>query len=343
MQREVAADLGTIPGVVAWVEGHERWLTDLQRWVSSCVKTLSNFGSQPHDAAAPAGSGEVNVMASMMARLEVATVMDWITNATKDEPDGPLVSITMATRNRPALLREALDSVFAQSYQNFELVVVDDSDGEETADFLGTIADHRLRVVRAPERRGAGAAFNIGLEHATGDIVTFLDDDNLMHPEWLRSAVWAFATFPEVQSLYGARVHRGPGGAARRPIRHAGDARVRGLRQGASRAGELHRPQHHRDALSGLHVRYDETLARAFDWDSLAPAVRARRATGASRLGELLPDRPPGPPQRHPRTAGVRTQGPVSDAHHEAPPRSMCTPPCTRSCPRPISARTSMP
>ena len=94
--------------------------------------------------------------------------MDWIANATEDETDGPLVSVTMATRNRPVLLREALDSVFAQSYQNFELVVVDDSDTEETVDFLRTIADQRLRVVRAPERRGAGAAFNIGLDTRPG-------------------------------------------------------------------------------------------------------------------------------------------------------------------------------
>ncbi len=267
VQSEVAADLGMIPGVIASMEGHEKWLTDLQRWVSSCVKTLSNFGSQPLDGAGPAGSGEVNVMASLMARLEVATVMDWIANATKDETDGPLVSVTMATRNRPVLLREALDSVFAQSYQNFELVVVDDSDTEETVDFLRTIADQRLRVVRAPERRGAGAAFNIGLEHATGDIITCLDDDNLMHPEWLRSAVWAFATFPEVQSLYGARSIEDAG--AQHGVRSGMLATLEFADYDRARHERANYIDRNTIAMrsSGQHVRYDETLRAAFDWD----------------------------------------------------------------------------
>jgi glycosyltransferase involved in cell wall biosynthesis len=267
LQREVAANLGGIPDIVAWAEGHERWLTDLERWVSSCVKTLANFGSQPLDSAAPAGSGEVNVMASMMARLEVATVMDWIANASKDESDGPLVSVTMATRNRPALLREALDSIFVQSYQNLELVVVDDSDTEETGDFLRTIADQRLRVVRAPERRGAGAAFNIGLEHATGDIIAFLDDDNLMHPEWLRSAVWAFATFPEVQSLYGARSIEDAG--AQRGVRSGMLATLQFAHYDRERHERANYIDRNTIAMrsSGRHVRYDETLRAAFDWD----------------------------------------------------------------------------
>jgi glycosyltransferase involved in cell wall biosynthesis len=270
MQREVAGGLEGMSGVAARLASHQEWLVGLERWVSSCVKTLANFGAQPLDGAEPATSGELNVMATLMARLEVATVMDWIANVSEDVLDGPLVSVTIATRNRPTLLREALNSVFAQSYQNFEIVVIDDSDTEETAEtaeVLRSITDERLRGVRAPERRGAGAAFNIGLEHAAGEIIVFLDDDNLMHPEWMRSVVWAFTTFPEVQSLYGARSNEDPG--AQRGIRSGMLPTLEFAHYDRARHERANYIDRNTIAMrsSGRHVRYDEALRAAFDWD----------------------------------------------------------------------------
>jgi len=206
------------------LESHAEWLKSLERWVSSCVKTLANFGAQPLDTDEPGASGSVDITGSLAARLEVSTVMDWIASAAQ-VTEGPLVSVVTATRNRPALLGQAIDSVQAQSYQRFELVIVDDSDGDETNDLLGGIHDSRIQLARTPARRGAGAAFNLGLETATGEIITALDDDNLMHPEWLRSVVWAFTTFPEVDALYGARANEDPGGQ-------------HGVRSGRSRGGQ---------------------------------------------------------------------------------------------------------
>jgi glycosyltransferase involved in cell wall biosynthesis len=266
MQREVTAGLAELSGVHQGLASHTEWLTSLERWVSSCVKTLANLGSQPLDTIEPAASGTLDITRSLMARLEVSTVMDWITSAAVVS-EGPLVSVVTATRNRPVLLRQAVDSVCSQSYKRLELVVVDDSDTEETQELLTHIEDQRIRVVRTPTRRGAGAAFNVGLDAATGDIITALDDDNLMHREWLRSVVWAFSTFKQVDALYGARTNEDPGG------QHAERSGMLPTLEFAHYDRVRHERANYIDRntiafrSSLRHVRYDETLRAAFDWD----------------------------------------------------------------------------
>lgn len=266
LQGEVVRGLDQMAGVAGRLQTHDEWLNALERWVSSCVKTLANLGAQPLDSPELGAAGTIDVVGSLMARVEVQTVMDWIASVA-EVPEGPLVSVTTATRNRPGLLMEAIESVLAQSYQRFELLIIDDSDGEETQELLAGVQDARLRAVRTPARRGAGAAFNLGLDAARGDILVFLDDDNLMHPEWVRSVVWAFTTFPEVGALYGARANEDPGAQ-------------RGTRSGMMPTLEFahyDRERHERANFvdrntvalrsSLRHVRYDETLDAAFDWD----------------------------------------------------------------------------
>ncbi|HEY3810113.1 MAG TPA: glycosyltransferase [Acidimicrobiales bacterium] len=266
LQQDVINGTEAAAGVSQGLAAHSEWLTTLERWVSSCVKTLANFGAQPLDDAEPAASGTLDVTGTLMARLEVLTVMDWIATVA-DVPEGPTVSVTVATRERPLLLRQAIDSVLQQSYRRLELVVMDDSDSDDTQQLLATIDDPRLRTVRTPARRGAGAVYNVGLEAATGDIIAFLDDDNVMHPEWLRSVVWSFSTFTDVRALYGARTNEDPGAQ-------------RGIRSGMLPTLEFahyDRARHERANYIDRNtiafrsrlrdIRYDESLRAAFDWD----------------------------------------------------------------------------
>lgn len=209
------ADLqARLDGLQRAMEGHHAWLTDLQKWMTATVTALSGIGLAPSPDGEGAGEGSggtgpgADALGILAARLDVWACMQWI--AQSPMPEGPLVSVTVATRDRPALLRRAIDSVLAQSYRHLELVVADDSDGPETAAVLAAVADDRLTVVRTPARRGPGAAYNAGLDAASGDIIAFLDDDNTMHPEWLRAVVWAFGAHPEADVLYGARVVEDP-------------------------------------------------------------------------------------------------------------------------------------
>lgn len=92
-----------------------------------------------------------------------------------------LVSVVIPTMDRPLLLSRALKSVFNQTHPNIEVIVVVDRPNEETTAMLRAIDDRRLRVVVNPQPLNAAAARNLGVDHANGEWIAFLDDDD----EWL--------------------------------------------------------------------------------------------------------------------------------------------------------------
>jgi glycosyltransferase involved in cell wall biosynthesis len=92
----------------------------------------------------------------------------------------PTVSVIIPTRNRPEFLRAAVESVCAQTFPAAEILVVDDGGGASEA--LRGIAGVRVLAGRGA---GPGAARNVGLEAAGGELIAFLDDDDRWHPEKL--------------------------------------------------------------------------------------------------------------------------------------------------------------
>ncbi len=98
-------------------------------------------------------------------------------------PRKPLVSIILPTYNRGHLLRRAIESVLHQTYENFELIVVDDASVDDTEDVLTSIRDSRLKFIRHDVNRGGGGARNTGIQAARGELIAFQDSDD----EWLPS------------------------------------------------------------------------------------------------------------------------------------------------------------
>lgn len=96
----------------------------------------------------------------------------------------PTVSIITPTYNRPELLQEAIQSVLAQSLDDWEMLIVDDGSDPGVQPVIDAFADPRLRYVRL-EHVGRSAARNRGLELARGDYIGFLDDDDLYHSDKL--------------------------------------------------------------------------------------------------------------------------------------------------------------
>jgi len=96
--------------------------------------------------------------------------------------EGPAVSVIVRTKDRPGLLQEALASLAASSYRRVEVVLVNDGgeDPEVPDDFPFPVVK-----VDLPENRGRAAAANAGVDAATGDFVSFLDDDDLVEVEHL--------------------------------------------------------------------------------------------------------------------------------------------------------------
>jgi len=135
---------------------------------------------------------------------EVLATVSWIRRS--DVDSDALVSVIMPTLDRRAYLERAIESVRCQSHQRLEIVVVDDGSTDSTQEYLAGIDDHRVRVLCHDSNLGAAAARNTGLDHASGDLIVHLDSDNFFDPDWVRSVVWAFTSFPERHHLYGVRV-----------------------------------------------------------------------------------------------------------------------------------------
>jgi glycosyltransferase involved in cell wall biosynthesis len=202
-----------LQGTGATLEAQAKELKDVNEWLTSTVMTVSAMSSVPVMPSSvlqtSAGSAEPrDPLAALQRARTVAEVMAWLAvDATERETR---ISVVMPTRNRREYLERAVGSVLNQRHHELELVVVDDGSTDDTADFLATVTDPRVRVLRTP---GAGqtAARNIGIDAATGEVVTYLDDDNQMHPGWLHAVAWAFDRWPGTQLLYGARlVEDGP-------------------------------------------------------------------------------------------------------------------------------------
>lgn len=94
-----------------------------------------------------------------------------------------LVSVIMPTYNRGYIIGEALESLRKQDYRNFEVIVVDDGSGDETADVVGTFPDLDIKYIKLEKNQGANHARNIGIGHASGKYIAFLDSDNEYLPQ----------------------------------------------------------------------------------------------------------------------------------------------------------------
>jgi GT2 family glycosyltransferase len=97
----------------------------------------------------------------------------------------PRVSVLMATYNGANYIARSIDSVLAQSFSDFELIVADDGSSDDTLQILESFTDPRLRVLRNPRNMGVVATRNRCFAEARGDYVALLDHDDLMRPRRL--------------------------------------------------------------------------------------------------------------------------------------------------------------
>lgn len=108
----------------------------------------------------------------------------------------PFFTIVIATCRRPDLLVLALNSVLAQSFQDFEIVVVDDASPDHTPDVIAQYTDPRITYLRQPTNMGNSHALNRGIQQARGRWVAILDDDDRYPPEFLATVHAALQDAP---------------------------------------------------------------------------------------------------------------------------------------------------
>jgi glycosyltransferase involved in cell wall biosynthesis len=206
----------------------------------------------------------------------------------------PLVSFIIPTHNYARFLGEAIDSALAQTYPNFELIVVDDGSTDNTPEIVAPL-QHRLRYIRQ-EQSGPSAARNSGIRASRGELIAFLDADDVWLPHKTATQVRYLLEHPETGLVSGRT--RLTGDQGKDPPR-IGYRRRRALRRLiALRAGVAFRNLLLSDrnyiATSTVMLRrqcldlvghFDESLSRVEDFNLW---LRVARHFGIARLPEVL-------------------------------------------------------
>ncbi len=123
---------------------------------------------------------------------------------TDTSPAGiPRVSVILPAYNREDLVARAIDSVLAQSFTDFELIVVDDCSTDGTRAVLERYRGHpRVRLVLSDVNRGGGGARNLGIAEARADLIAFQDSDDVWLPHKLAAQVAAMDARPAAGLCY---------------------------------------------------------------------------------------------------------------------------------------------
>ena len=110
----------------------------------------------------------------------------------------PKVSVVLPVYNVAAHIKGTIESLLRQTFQDFELLVLDDCSTDDTVAQVSTIADPRLRLIRNPQNLGRAGTDNAALPHVQGEYIAKMDGDDICHPERLAKQVAYLDAHPEV-------------------------------------------------------------------------------------------------------------------------------------------------
>lgn len=128
------------------------------------------------------------------------------------QPDAPTVSVVVPTFNRAGLLAETVGAILAQTYTDFELIIVDNMSADGTEAFVAGLDDPRIRYFRNPNNGVIAVNRNFGIRQARGRYVALCDDDDLWLPEKLEKQIRVLAASPGLALCYTNASTFGSGG-----------------------------------------------------------------------------------------------------------------------------------
>ena len=176
----------------------------------------------------------------------------------------PLVSIILPVYNRQRVVSQAINSVLDQTYENFELIVVDDGSSDGSVNVVESFEDSRIKLICNEINKGVSKTRNIGLENAQGEYIAYLDSDNTWEPEYLETMVASFYRIPDADAIY----------CAQNLYHRFSDRFPFGIRFGSMNKSLLNNSNnidmncfcHKREVYDEL-GGFDENLRRFVDWD----------------------------------------------------------------------------
>ena len=113
----------------------------------------------------------------------------------------PFVSVLMSVYNGQEFLNEAIDSILKQTYQNFELIIINDASTDKTPEILRAVTDDRLRIITMRTNVGLVDALNFALTEAKGSLIARMDADDISQPERLALQVKEMSSDPSLVLL----------------------------------------------------------------------------------------------------------------------------------------------
>ncbi len=113
----------------------------------------------------------------------------------------PTVSVVIATFNRAQYVKEAIQSVLDQTYQDFEIVLVDDGSTDNTCEVVDKFDNSKIRYI-FQKNSGVCIAYNTGIRNSRGRLIAFLDDDDLWLPRKLELQIKASESSPQAGVIY---------------------------------------------------------------------------------------------------------------------------------------------
>lgn len=110
-----------------------------------------------------------------------------------------MISVIMPTYNTPIImLSQAVESILKQTYSNFEFIIIDDCSTDNTLEYLNSLKDNRIRIIKNIKNLGITASLNIGLNLAKGKYIARMDSDDISFPERLARQLDYMEKHPEV-------------------------------------------------------------------------------------------------------------------------------------------------
>ncbi|MBX2847239.1 MAG: glycosyltransferase [Acidiferrobacterales bacterium] len=238
----------------------------IERELSSTLRSLLPNWSQIEPDSGSSASLAVNRRYPEFDReLERRTVESLA--SVKISDDSPLVSIIMPTHNREHTLPRALDSVVAQRYSSWELIIVDDGSTDNTQEVLRPYLQDSRVSYKKIEKSGVGTARNRALDASQGSIITFLDSDNEWYPDYLYNIVRAYESFDDHVLYTGIELY-----CQGQTVGYRGDD----FDYSACLEGnyiDLNCFSHRAEDFAGL--RFDHSVKRYNDWDYILTVTKA--------------------------------------------------------------------
>jgi len=178
----------------------------------------------------------------------------------------PLVSVVVITYNGAEFVGHAIESVLQQSWQNLELIVVDDGSTDDTPSVIGRFNDPRLKFLRQ-SNRGPNAARNYGIRESQGDFIAFLDCDDWWVPDKLCRQMARAREAPRAGLVYSLALSVRSSGEAGDSFGTVYNGRIIDrLLLGNCIAGSASSALVSRKAIEAVGM-FDESLQYAEDWE----------------------------------------------------------------------------